>query len=174
MTVTLANVGLPMIFVHGPVFVVGLLPIIVIESMVLKKFLQTKSFKSCLGLVGSANVISTVIGLPLTWFIFVVIQMFAGGGGNMPDDTFWERTYAMIIQAPWQLPYQYDLIWMVPRAALVMLVPFFFVSFLIEYLTIKRMISKEEQSGLRPGVFWGNVSSYTCLASFWIISLYIG
>jgi hypothetical protein len=174
MTHTLANAGLPMIFVHGPVFIVGLIPIIAIEAVALKIFNRHASLKKCLTTAGSSNIMSTIIGLPLTWLLLVFIQMIAGGGGNMPDDTIAQRFFAMILQAPWQLPYRYDLIWMVPRAAIVMLVPFFFVSYFIERRVTQSLMQDSDQQEIHKGVLWGNITSYTFLAGFWIMVLFAG
>jgi len=171
MTQTLANIGLPMIFVHGPVFIMGLIPIVIIETFILRRFIDKSTIFECLKATTVANLVSTVIGLPLTWFVFVVIQMLANGGGNMPDSTLAERIYAAILQSPWQLPNYHDYGWMIPRAAMIMLVPFFVISYQTERFVVQHIMKLNENTLVRKGVYWGNVTSYTCLAAFWIVML---
>ena len=90
----------------------------------------------------------------------------------MPDETLPERVYAMIVQSPWLLPDHYNLIWMIPTAAVIMLFPLFIVSYLIERIVVSKRLMISDRSKIRSGVYWGNVASYTCLALFWILSMY--
>jgi hypothetical protein len=164
---TLANAGLPMIFVHGPVFIMGFIPIVIIEAFILRRFIDKPTAIECLKATTVANLVSTVIGLPLTWIVFVIIQMLADGGGHMPNSTSAERIYAAILQSPWQLPYNHHSGWMIPRAALIMLVPFFIVSYQTERFVVQQYMKLHDRTLIRKGVYWGNVTSYTCLAIFW-------
>ena len=56
-----------------------------------------------------------------TWFRVVA----TGGGRAFGIDSSWQRVFAVTVQAAWLIPYESELNWMVPLAAIVLLVPFF-------------------------------------------------
>ncbi len=74
-----ADAGLPMIAMIMPAFALAIIPIVVIESIYISKKLQLPG-KAVGKTVTISNLVSTVIGIPLTWFLLVVIQMATGGG----------------------------------------------------------------------------------------------
>ena len=103
-----ANAGLPMLFLAMPVFLISLLPIIAIEAFYISKSLNL-TIKESLKIVSISNVFSTVVGIPLTWFLLVVVQMLTGGGGAYGLNSFMGKVLAVTWQAPWLIPYEQDL-----------------------------------------------------------------
>jgi hypothetical protein len=74
-----ADIGVPMIFITLPGMLIALIPAILIETYVLSKQL-TLTLKSSAKATIWGNVVSTIIGIPVAWFVLVVIQVVTGGG----------------------------------------------------------------------------------------------
>jgi hypothetical protein len=115
-----------MLFLHIPAILAALPPIIAIEMYVAHRLLG-RSLKKSVGPISAANAASMLLGFPLLWFVGVLCQMLVGGGGAHGLQTWWQKLYAVTVQAPWLIPYESDLFWMIPAAALVMLIPAFFL-----------------------------------------------
>ena len=91
-------------------------------------------------------------------------------------DTPWRRFLAVTIQAPWLVPYESDLYWMVPAAALALLPAYFLASCIIEFKVMDVLLRKPAPRVLEHGtlqnrnklvwraVFAANVASYAMLA----------
>ena len=84
------------------------------------------------------NLVSTFAGVPFTWAILLFIQTISGGSVAWGINTIWGKIIAITWQAPWLIPYQFQFNWMIPSAGIVLLIPFFFVSWWIEYLELIR------------------------------------
>ncbi len=158
-----ANTGLPMIFVTFPGMIVALLPIILVESYVLSRQLAIPG-RMAIKASSIANVATTVVGIPLTWLALVVIQLATGGDQAYGLDSYLHKFLAVTWQAPWLIPYESDMYWMVPAATLTLLVPFFFVSWWIEYQVVRRTVVSSHPSGLSFAVRNANLASYGLLA----------
>ena len=89
----LANIGLPMVAVYLPAAWLALAPIILIESGYGARH-YSLSFRRALLAQATANCSSTVIGIPITWIVLVLIQVatLPGGVGPawlLPDPSWW-------------------------------------------------------------------------------------
>lgn len=168
-----ANAGVPMLFLAMPALLISLVPIIAIETLYIAKSLGLQ-FGQSLKTVSISNVASTIIGIPLTWFLLVVIQMVTGGGGSYGIDSVMGKLLAVTWQAPWLIPYEEDLSWMIPVAGLVLLIPFFFVSWCSEYFVSKKINKSIPSLNIRLKVRNANLITYSLLAAwpigFWILS----
>lgn len=102
---TLINIGVPMIFPALPVMLVSLLPVIFIEALVLRHFLTVSLLKATKA-AGLANLASTFVGIPLTWFFLAALQMLTGGDRSYGLNTPLKRFLAVTWQAPWLTPYE--------------------------------------------------------------------
>ncbi|HLP48875.1 MAG TPA: hypothetical protein VK469_23240 [Candidatus Kapabacteria bacterium] len=165
-----ANAGVPMIFITLPDMVIGLIPIIFIESYVLFKNLK-KTFKICFKTSAIANTVSTLLGIPVTWLLLVVLQQLTGGGRAYGMDTPSKKLLSVTWQAPWLIPYEKELYWMIPSATLVLLIPFFFASWFIEYQLSKRKLPDVENAVIKKSFFLANLVSYILLALVVLIKL---
>ncbi len=154
-----ADAGVPMIALIIPGFLISIVPIIIIESLYLKRKLTLKG-ASAWKTATISNLVSTVAGVPLTWFILVVLQMFTGGGRAYGVDTAIGKIIAVTWQAPWLIPYESELGWMIPTAGIVLLVPFFFVSWWLEYLISKSMLRESEAKAVNLAVRNANLLTY--------------
>lgn len=164
-----ANAGLPMIVLVVPAMLWALIPIIVVEAFYLEKSLDLPraTAAKCAAI---SNAISTIIGVPLTWLALVIIQMITGGGQAYGLDSFFYKMLAVTWQAPWLIPYESDLDWMVPIAGLSLLVPFFFVSWWIEYLIVRFFVTNRSHDLIKRKVRNANLISYGLLA-LWPITV---
>lgn len=162
----LANAGVPMLFLHMPAIFAALLPIIAVESYAAHR-LPGRPFKQCLGPVSLANAASMLIGFPLLWLGGVVAQLLLGGGGAHGLESWWQRLYAVTVQAPWLIPYEANLFWMVPAAGLFMLIPAFFLSVWLERVVLERFW-KEALGALRVFSFRAHCASYLVLVLLWL------
>lgn len=168
-----ANAGVPMLFLAMPALIFSLLPIIAIEAFYLSKNLEL-SLGQSLKTVSISNFASTIIGIPLTWCLLAAIQMISGGGGAYGIDSVVGKILAVTWQAPWLIPYAKDLDWMIPVAGLVLLIPFFFVSWWSEYLVSTKLHSSLSFQKIKRKVRNANLITYTLLAlwpvGFWVLS----
>jgi hypothetical protein len=126
-----ADAGVPMLLFVWPSSWLLLLAIVPIEAAVAVRLLKI-SWKRSLTMSGAANLVSTIVGIPVTWILLVVLEMVSGGGRAYGLDTLWKRVYAVTVQSPWLIPYDVGSDWMVPSAAAVLCVPFFFMSVAVE------------------------------------------
>jgi hypothetical protein len=168
-----ADIGVPMLFVTLPAMVIALVPVIWIEAQYGLQRLGLPR-RQALGVSTAANVVSTIIGLPLTWLVLVSLQMVTGGGSAHGLRTLSTKLLAVTWQSPWLIPYDDDLVWMVPAAALCLLVPFFFASVYIEYQVARRMLSTHARAQVRAVVWRANLLSYGLLAVAAIVWLLRG
>jgi len=168
--IAFANAGVPMIFLVMPAFALSLIPIIIIEAIYLCKKLDLPA-KVAGKTVTVSNIVSTVVGVPLTWFILVLIQMVTGGGGAYGLNTVFTKVLAVTWQAPWLIPYESNLNWMIPVAGLVLLIPFFFASWWSEYFVTKKMHKDINAALLKMCVRNANLTTYGLLSLWPIIML---
>ncbi len=159
-------------------FMVGaLIPIVLIESWYVSKVLRIR-FSSTIGRLAIANIVSTLVGLPLTWVLLFGIQVVTGGlaygtGG------YTEKILTVTLQAPWLPPFGPEESWMFHSAALFLLIPFFFATYFIEYVVVRDKLATEaagddigaaEQRVLRA-VRNANLLSYGLIAVLLVGSL---
>lgn len=172
-SVACANAGVPILFLAMPAFLISLVPIIAIEAIYISRSLEL-TIKQSLKTVGISNVVSTIVGVPITWGILVLVQMLTGGGGAHGLDSFMGKVLAVTWQAPWLIPYEKNLNWMIPFAGLVLLVPFFFASWWSEYLVSKRMHKTLPSVSIKDKVRNANLITYCLLAAwpigFWVVN----
>jgi len=166
-----ANAGVPMIFLIMPALGLSIVPIIFIEAIYLSKKLEL-NFYSAAKTTTISNLVSTVVGVPLTWLFLVLIQIFAGGGGAFGLDTVLGKVLSVTFQAAWLIPYESDLHWMIPVAGLVLLIPFFFASWWSEYLVSKKILKGYPVQKIKVVVRNANIITYTLLA-FWPVGFWL-
>jgi len=198
MNAVLFNVGLPMILPAMYLMVLGLIPIVLIEALVISKQLRV-SYLSGVKSATLGNIVSTAIGIPLTWLLLLVIEMglFSLAPFVMPrldefflpNKDFWRNLFSVTVGAPWLVPFG-NQDWMVFAAMGVLLVPFFFASWAVEYQVAKRRLTNElcelrdstgpgESFGrdtftreIRSAVRNANLISYALLGLF-VLTLYL-
>jgi hypothetical protein len=166
-----ANAGVPMIFLVMPVMALSILPIIAIET-----FFYARNLALSVGEAGKVvtigNLVSTVIGIPLAWGAMVLLQIVTGGSGAYGISSFGEKFLAVTWQSAWLIPYEAELGWMIPVAGLVLLIPFFLVSWWSEYQVARRMLRGVEVKRLNETVRNANLITYGLL-TLWPIGMLV-
>jgi hypothetical protein len=176
-TLALANVGLPMLAVAWPLSAPAFIPVVIIESWVVRRALGI-SWSSATTQMLKANFISTLVGIPLAWVISVAAEFSLA---ILIVNTTDSRSYPppglgevgnVILTAPWLGPINQGANWILPLAMIVLLVPFFLVSFWIEAWYVGRHLCPETPNQARLAIWKANAYSYTSLfivTACWLI-----
>ena len=166
-----ANAGVPMIFVVAPILGLAFVPIVVAEGAFMKVSLALDTSKAyAASILGNAS--STFAGIPLTWGLLVSLQLVSGGGSAHGIETPFQRAIAVTWQGPWLIPYEGDLHWMVPSAALFLSIPFFLVSVWSERLVCTRFLHTLDRTLVRRAVLEANAITYVALVLFGLVWLF--
>lgn len=163
--ITLANAGVPMLFLYAPVLAIAFVPIVAIEATLVTWLCNVRVGRA-FWTVALANLVSTVVGVPLTWLALVLLQMLTGGGG-----AHGVGLQAVTWQAPWLIPYEESLHWMIPAAGMFLCVPFYLTSALVEMLVLRPLL--KDGTGIARGVWIANGATYGLLAAFWGLLLFL-
>jgi len=151
-----------MVAVEYPVMLLGFVPIVIVEIAVARWRLGITSRHAMKAAV-LANVASTVLGFPLLWVLLVLLQLGLGGGRSYGLQMWWEKLYAVTVQAPWLIPYENDLGWMIPLAGIYLLVPAFFVSVWVERVIYRRFWPEIEKERVNRFCWVTHYFSYAVL-----------
>lgn len=171
-----ANAGLPMIMIAWPIFWLAFIPIVLIEWAVMRHLLPTISKRSLLWNITLANAVSTVIGIPVTWFALVALEFLLTTSPfallyvsvqHALSDTTWAKAFEILITAPWLYPFDGQTMNPIPFALILLFVPFFFVSYWSESRFIQwrlRNMPSSTPPNLGVAVWKANLASYAFLA----------
>jgi hypothetical protein len=168
----LADAGLPMLVITWPMMLLALAPVIVIEALVFHR--RGFPFKASLISNAAANLVSTLVGIPLTWALLVFVEMAAvpllvpvvdSQAGKLGPAVV--QSLLVALYSPWLAPFDDSTLrWAMPVAILILLAPFFWVSYRVERRVI-RMIKPDWPAGLTNSAsFAANVYSYSPLALY--------
>lgn len=135
-TVAHANAGLPMIFAITPIMVCALVPIVIVEALIYAKALGV-TVTSAIASSTRANLITTLVGVPMTWGILLIIQMQTSSLANYKLDNLLDITLMITLQSVWVTDTPNNQ-WFMPASALFLLVIFCITSWKIEYWIIKK------------------------------------
>ncbi len=159
--VVFADAGVPMIFLTWPAMAAALVPIIAIESIVLKYLLPSTWREATI--VGSlANIVSTLVGIPLAWIVFLAFEFLV----DIPASYLHVNPgpiLGTILFAAWLGPNENDLDWMVPLSTMVLLVGFLYVSVWLESSMAQRILQGHTEDRIRSAVWRANLASYALL-----------
>jgi len=137
---------------------------------VLSRFLDLE-WRQALKVSTSANVVSTLVGIPATWIAYALIDYaatlpFAG------NDSASVSNMAFLFSG-----------WIGNRTSgfppvsvtlLVMVVPFFFGSWFVEYRVSRRMLPDCDRHRLNRAVLIGNLASYALVAVILVVFYFSG
>ncbi len=159
-----ADTGIPLI---GFAVFIGwftIIPVAIVEAMIAMRMLRWR-FRFAMWWVFLANACSMLLGIPIAWFVVAVASVFVGGGG------WGDGTMVGVLKSPaWLGPgYYHDLGWAVPLALIVLCVPFFFMSWWIEYLFLYSFAARRDANAriaIRTYAWKANFASYTLLVIF--------
>jgi hypothetical protein len=158
-----------MIVVVWPASIALLVPVILIEAAVAVRILKLGPWDS-LKLSGAANAASTLLGVPLTWFLLALIEIGIFGGGWPPPGTPRWALRLATVGSPWLPPRDEFPAWMVPAAGAVLCIPFFVVSTVSEALVARQFVAKSERGRAWRWAWSANALSYG-LIGLWLAYL---
>jgi hypothetical protein len=160
-----------------------LIPVVVIEAFLCKKWLGL-STRDAVRSNAIANLTSTLIGIPVAWAIMFGLEIGAGGlVSKTPAIADSKSPIAQVIMfvlsSAW-IGGAEGHEWIIPCAVLVLLVPFFFASYGVEYLVIKQMLGMPEGNPsnltsrrIRVAVRNSNLVTYAIMATATVVLLII-
>lgn len=161
-----ADAGIPMIFLTFPSMLYALIPVVLIEAFVYAKTLKIE-YKQALRPSFFANLLSTLIGIPLAWALLFCVEllfMFVSSFSPLTREAgTLQKILETVLGAAWLGPYEGDLWWMIPTAAAVGLIPAYFVSVYIEFKVTKRYLPAQDPIALKKAVKTGNLITYALL-----------
>lgn len=151
-----------MVAVFLPPLWLSLLPIIGIETYIVKRYLCLPLTRTLVS-VALGNLFSTIIGIPALWVVHATLQVVYAGGA-MGLQSVGHKIYAVTVQAAWLIPYENDLNWMVPLALLTLTIPAYILSVLIEWPVLQLHLEKTQRLKSLRIVAFANTVSYLGLA----------
>jgi len=173
-----ADAGIPMLAWAWPWMIISLIPIILIETLYIRRSLKL-SFGHALKVMNIANIESTLIGIPITWVAWVIIEIIIGYGITFVFENFHvslpesaSLLLALTVGAAWLSAGQSSFYWMVPTASLVLLIPFFYVSWLFEHRRTRRLLKEYDPANIKEATLIANLCSYGLLFAIvlgWLI-----
>ncbi|HEY4884040.1 MAG TPA: hypothetical protein VII08_10390 [Myxococcales bacterium] len=163
-----ADVGVPMLAVMWPPAWLLLLVIVPVEGYFARRILSL-DWRAALGLSLRANLVSTLVGIPLTWFVLLLVEFGTGYAvyllkvdeASVPSAV--QRAVAITVLAPWLGPGDWLSAWIVPAAAAYLCIPFFFASVLIENRVALRRLGPLEAPLVRRWSWCANGFSYSII-----------
>jgi hypothetical protein len=161
MVPALADSGLPTVAIYLPAAWLALLPIILVEAWYGVYRLAIPA-RQALVAQAVANSLSSLVGLPLTWIVFVLAGMLALGR-LAPVAPEVAQTVGVVLRAGWLGPGAESTSWMVPWAVAVLTVPFYVMSVVSEYLVVVRFFADLPRRVIRSWVVRANAISYAFL-----------
>jgi hypothetical protein len=181
-----ADVGIPMIFLTWPAMVILLVPVILIEGVLCRRWLGLKTWQA-IKINALSNLASTLIGVPIAWAVMLAVEFTTFGTISLVDKIHpiqnWHSPIANVIfflfSSAWVAPVEGRDQWLVSAATLVLLIPFFFASYWIEYLVVRRMVGRPD--GDEPNLTYPrirtavrNANLVTYGAMFLAVSVWLG
>jgi hypothetical protein len=157
-----ANAGVPMLAFHMPAFVLALVPIVAIEALILARRFAVPWIRT-LWPTCAANLASTFIGVPVAWGALLALEIVTTGGGGHGFATPWAKFKTIVLQAPWLIPHEAQLYWLIPVANLVLLPFYFFASVFVERWIIRRFYRGVPVQRVDRAVWLANSVSYALL-----------
>ena len=161
-----------MISVFLPAAWLMLIPIILIEAYIGVKVAKL-TFRQTIFGATIGNLFSTLLGIPMTWSVLAGIEGQSFGTA-ISLDSFAAKVYAVTIQAPWLIPYEDDLAWMVPSAIVFLAVIFWLMSVVSEYFILRIVQRTVQPAALWRWMWIANTASYVCLLSFIFLLALLG
>ena len=157
----LANVGIPMIVIHWPLMVCALVPVVILETALIRCWLSLSVRQALTAIVGG-NVLSTLVGVPLAHFVMLMLHPVAYLFKSQLHSPVLE-VLRFFFMAAWLPPIEWMPNGSIPAAVAVLLVPSFFVSLPLEYAVCRMAWRQHASKQVAYAVLWANLASYGLL-----------
>lgn len=153
-----ADAGVPMLVFVWPASWGLLVPIVLGEACLARRVLGLR-FGRAVSVAGAANLVSTFVGIPLTWGLALAFELGVAALFNGESFSIYESGVVQgVVAAAWLGPEAK--FWLVLFAAMVLCVPFFLVSVWTERLVAKRMEPGLDAGTLKRWAWLANAASY--------------
>ena len=141
-TVARADAGIPMLMLVWPPAWALFVPIVVVEALVARRLLALP-YLECARLSLVANARSTIIGIPLTWLVLVLLEMTLGMAlASLVQSSALGQFFLVPLSSAWLMPNAKR--WQVYLAAAILCVPFLLVSIRLERWSAARSIPADQ------------------------------
>jgi hypothetical protein len=166
-----ADAGIPMLALQMPMMVCLLIPVIIVETLLVRRWLPLTGKEAYLG-TSVANVASTIVGVPFAWALMLVMELIITIPLSMAEYHWhWlmnSPVWSFIVflaSVAWFGPAEGNpnLYWMIPTALAILLIPSFIVSVWIETRICLRFWRHLDTASVRRAVFRANLASYGVL-----------
>jgi hypothetical protein len=158
-----------MIFFAWPLMVCALIPVIVVEALLVRRWVPLSYEKAFIGIAG-ANALSTAVGVPLAWLVMFAAQLaimlpvgLAAERWNWNLDGPAFEVVGTILSSAWIGDEGANLKWIIPGGMALLLIPCFFLSVRIESWVCLRTWKNSIPADVRRAVYRANVASYLLL-----------
>ena len=166
----LADIGVPMIFIQWPLMICALIPVIVVEALLIRRWVPLSYRDAFIGTT-KANLLSTLAGFPLAWLAMFAVEMAVMFPlASAADKWHWHfldspffQIVGFLIGIAWLGPSGGEAYWLVPLAAALLLIPSFYVSVWLERFICRRAWPSSDVAAVRLGVYRANMASYVVL-----------
>jgi hypothetical protein len=156
----LADIGIPMIFIQWPLMICALIPVIVIEALLIRRWVPLTYRDAFIGTT-KANLLSTLAGFPLAWLAMFAVEMavlypvgMASDKWHLNFDSPFFQIVGFLIGIAWLGPSDDKAYWLVPLAAAMLLIPSFYVSVWLERFICRQAWPSSDVAAVRRGVLW--------------------
>jgi hypothetical protein len=160
--ILVANVGVPMLVLLWPAHWLAWLPMTLLQVELGHRRLQL-SRATALRIASTAKLVSTMLGVPLTWAVMFGVQLAVGAGWAALGAPDWRvlRAITWPLQSAWLAPTESA--WDVYLAFAVLAVPCCLVSLTLESLITRRMLPAREPHTVQAWIRSANLLSYLLL-----------
>lgn len=162
----LANTGIPMVYFAGVPLLLSLVFVVYVEVKLVRRLLHVPWWRTAAA-VGLANVISTLVGVPIAMIVVGIIDVLHDPG--VVDRYVENAGWIFLFATPETEPRGGAL----ALAALLLLIPFYAMSALIEGTVIALLWKREDLARVMRVSFLANAATYACYAAYWLVSLVV-
>lgn len=157
-----ADAGIPMLVLTIPALALAFIPVVIIEGYILFKYLKI-SKKLAFKTATISNLVSTFIGIPITWIAFTLVDVLVLTLVGLENQT--PELFLKILNVISTLFWGFDAEpqWMRLTVNAILLIPFFFISWLIELKITKKILKLSDEALIKKAVLVGNLISYGLL-----------
>lgn len=161
-----ADAGIPMLPVTYPLILLFLLPVIAIEAVYIHRRLRT-GWRNTIVSTAAANTLTMLLGYPMIWCLLTFLEFHSSDFLNRTHSAL----FITILTAAWPTP-EYGADWQILAAFLVLLLPAFLLSALVEGLLLSRFRWLRSDRPSTSTVWAANALSYCFLAIAGCIALW--
>lgn len=164
-----ANAGIPMLALAWPAQWLALIPIVLLECEVARRSMQLP-FRRLLWPVAKANLISTLVGIPIAWLVMLLPTIGVGIGLSLIPTAVEIPTYIHYALFPLTAAWVGgDSVWQVYFAFIALTVPFCIVSIFLEEGVLRKAFPNYGHPAIHTFTVRANVFSYILLSGLALI-----